>query len=118
MPSVSLELAMSLVSVLWMGKVSASLRVRRIVDTVNRSLSGKLNVTLNVTLAANAASTTVIDARISAFSALLFTPLSANAAVEQAAGGLYVSAQQSGQATVQHANNAQIDRVFRMVILA
>ncbi len=92
--------------------------VRRIVDTVNRSLSGKLNVTLSVTLTANAASTVITDARISAFSALMFAPLTANAATEQAAGGLYVSAQQSGQATIQHANNAQADRRFRVVILS
>ncbi len=92
--------------------------VRRIVDTVNRSLSGKLNVTLSVTLTANAASTVVKDARISAFSALMLMPLTANAAAEQAAGTLYVSAQQSGQATITHANNAQADRSYRIVILA
>ncbi len=92
--------------------------VRRIVDTVNRSLSGKLNVTLSVTLTANSASTIIKDARISAFSALMFAPLTANAAAEQAAGGLYVSAQQSGQATIQHANNAQSDRRFRLCIFA
>lgn len=92
--------------------------VRRIVDVVNRSLSGKLNVTLVVTLNAGTTSTIIKDARIGAFSALLFTPLTANAAIEQAAGGLYVSAQQSGQATIEHASNAQGDRRFRVVILA
>mgnify|MGYP001561535227 CR=1 FL=1 len=92
--------------------------VRRIVDIVNRSLSGKLNVTLSVTLTANATSTTIKDARIGAFSALLFTPLTANASAEQGAGGLYVSAQQTGQATITHASNAQTDRQFRIVILA
>lgn len=98
---------------------AASVRwVRRVVDTVNNSLRGKLNVTLNVTLAANADTTIVTDARISAFSALMFTPLTANAAAEQAAGGLYVTSQRSGEATVAHANNAQSDRMFRMVILA
>jgi hypothetical protein len=90
--------------------------VRRIVDTVNRSLQGKLNNTLNVTLTENASSTVIVDPRISAFSALVFTPLTANAAVEQAAGGLYVSAQKSGEATVEHANNAQYDRRFRLAI--
>jgi hypothetical protein len=92
--------------------------VRRIVDVVNNTQKGKLNVTLNVTLTPNATSTVITDVRISAFSALLFTPRTANAAVEQAAGGLYVSSQQSGQAVVEHANSAQSDREFRVVILA
>jgi hypothetical protein len=92
--------------------------VRRIVDIVNSSLRGKLNVTMSVTLTANATSTIIKDARISAFSALVFVPLSANAAAEQAAGGLYVSAQKSGEATITHANSAQDDRAFRIVILA
>jgi hypothetical protein len=92
--------------------------VRRIVDVVNQSQRGKLNVTLSVTLTAGAALTIVKDARIGAFSALVFMPLSANAAAEQAAGTLYVSAQQTGQATIAHANNAQTDRLFRIVILA
>ena len=90
--------------------------MRRIVDVVNRTLNGKLNATLSVTLTANATSTLIKDARIGATSALMFTPLTANAAAEQAT--LYVSAQQSGQATVEHANNAQADRQFRVLIIA
>ena len=97
---------------------ASALWVRQIVDVVNNSLQGKLNVTLSVTLTPNAATTIIRDSRIGAFSALLFTPLTANAATEQAAGGLYVSAQQTGQATVEHANSAQTDRRFRIVILA
>ncbi len=92
--------------------------LRRIVDVVNSSLRGKLNVTFTVTLNANATSTIIKDARIGAFSALIFTPLTANAAAEQAAGGLYVSEQQTGRATVEHTNSVQSDRVFRIVILA
>ena len=92
--------------------------VRRIVDVVNSARSGKLNVTLNVTLTADTTTTIVTDARISVGSGLLFMPLSANAAAEQAAGTMYVSGQRSGQATITHANNAQTDRSFRIVILA
>ena len=100
-----------------LGDAASGLWVRRVVDVVNNMLRGKLNAVLPVTLAANAATTTVIDARISAFSALLFSPLSAHAAAEIAAGGFYVSAQQSGQAVLTHANNAQADRNFNMAIL-
>lgn len=92
--------------------------VRRIVDTVNNAVRGKMNVTLSVSLAANRATTTITDVRIGAFSALLFTPLTAAAAVEMAAGTLFVSAQKSGEATVSHANNTISDRTFRVVILA
>lgn len=91
--------------------------VRRVVDTVNRMQAGKLNATLSVTLAANADSTVVTDTRLSAGSGLLFMPLSVNAAAEQAAGTMYVSGQRSGQATITHANNAQSDRAFRIVII-
>ena len=89
--------------------------VRRIAEIVNQILTGKQNVARQTTLLANSATTTVIDARISAESALLFSPLTANAAA--AMGGLYVSARQSGQATLTHANNAQTDRQYVMVII-
>lgn len=92
--------------------------VRSVVDVVNNSLAGKLNVTLTVTLAAGATTTTVTDARVSAFSAILLMPLTANAAAEQANGTVYVSAQKSGECTLTHANNAQSDRTFRLLIVA
>lgn len=91
--------------------------VRAVAEVVNRLLSGKMNVTLSVTLTANAASTTVIDARIGVFSALPHHPTTAHAAAEIAAGGFYVSAQQNGQFTLTHANNAQTDRTFTFAIL-
>lgn len=91
--------------------------VRRIAEVVNNILKGKMNVTLSVTLTANAGSTTVIDARIGVGSALLFMPLTAHAAAEIAAGGFYVSAQKNQQATLTHANNAQSDRKFTLAII-
>ena len=92
-----------------------TLWVRRVVDVVNRTLSGKLNATLPITLAANATTTTIIDPRITAYSALLLTPLTAHAAA--IAGSVYVSSQQNGQATFTHTNTAQIDQLFRAVII-
>ena len=91
--------------------------VRRIAAVVNNMLKGKLNAVASVTLAASATTTTVIDARISPFSALLFSPLTAHAAAEIAAGGFYVSAQGDGTATLTHANNSQTDRNFTMAII-
>lgn len=89
---------------------AAQIWVRRVVDTVNNAQRGKINVTLDVTLAPNTTTTTIIDPRISAFSAILFCPTTANAAAELASGHLFVSARQSGQATLTHTDNAQTDR--------
>jgi hypothetical protein len=89
----------------------------RLVDVVNNTLSGKINVTLTITLAANAASTTVTDARISADCVLVFMPLTADAAAELAGGTLYVTSQQNKQATIAHANNSETDRSFRILII-
>jgi LDH2 family malate/lactate/ureidoglycolate dehydrogenase len=88
--------------------------LRRVVDVVNRLNQGKANCTGQVTLVANAASTTLIDARISAFSTIVLSPLTADAAA--ALGTTYISAQQSGSAVITHANNAQADRTFAVAI--
>lgn len=91
--------------------------VRRIVTTVNNTLAGKMNAVLPITLDVDSPTTTVIDSRISAFSALVFAPITANAAAEIGNGTLYASSQQSGQATLTHANNGQADRSFRLLII-
>lgn len=91
--------------------------VRRIVTTVNSTLAGKMNAVLPITLTPDSATTTVIDSRISAFSAIVFSPVTANAATEIGNGTLYVSAKQSGQATITHASNGQADRDFLLLII-
>jgi len=94
---------------------------RQISTVVNNVLRGKLNAVGGTafTLTANAGSTTLTDARLSIDSAVLFDPLTANAAAELAAGNMHVSAanRMNGSWTVAHANNAQTDRSFRYVIL-
>jgi hypothetical protein len=95
-------------SVLW---------IRRIIDVVNRTLQGKLNATLPVTLSAGMTTTTITDARISAFSYIDFMPLTASAAA-MLAGGMFVSSQQSGEATVTHLNSASTDLDFRALIIS
>lgn len=86
-------------------------------DRINNTIAGGLNVTGEVTLTANAATTTLTDTRLSAFSAVIFTPKTANAAAEQGNGTIYVSAYIKGSCTITHANNAQTDRTFRYVII-
>lgn len=85
----------------------------RVSEVVNM-LAAKINCAADLTLAANAAATTMVDARLSAFSALTFMPTTANAAA--ALSGLYVTGQRKGQATINHANNAQVDKTFRVAI--
>lgn len=91
--------------------------MRRNVDVINNMLKGRLNVTLPVTLVVSEGTTTVTDARISAFCAVIMTPLTADAAAEVGNGTIYVSSQQNGQLVLTHANNTQADRKFNLAFL-
>lgn len=93
--------------------------IRKVAEVVNRSLGGKLNAQVEVTLTANAASTTLTDARLTAGSFLDFDPLTANAATEKAAGTIYVTSanRRNGSCVITHANNAQADRAFKVLIV-
>jgi hypothetical protein len=92
--------------------------VRRIADAVNGILKGKVNAVLPVTLTANAASTTVLDARISYFSALILEPLTAHAAAALYASPYVLpTAQASGTVTFDHANDALTDKNFNLLII-
>lgn len=88
--------------------------VRRIADTVNTLLSGKMNVVVPVLLLPGAGATPIIDARISPFSALLFSPRTPAAAAEMTT--LFVVAQTNGRAVVAHSVSSDI-RLFHMAIL-
>ena len=92
----------------------------------NRLNRGKANFavdqsgdgSLTVTLTANVASTTVTDERLSYYSGFEFDPMTANAATEKAAGTIYVTQANrlNGSCVITHANNAQTDRTFRMLV--
>lgn len=88
----------------------------QVVSRINR---GKFNATVDVTLTANAASTTIADARLANTSALVLDPMTAQAATELAAGTVYVLAanRSNGSCVITHANNAQTDRTFRLLII-
>lgn len=89
---------------------------RQIAQAVSRLAAGQSNATGSVTLTANAATTTVTDARMGAASVVLFDPTTANAATELAAGTMRVSTRAGGSFTITHANNAQTDRTFKFLI--
>jgi len=92
--------------------------VERIARSVIGLLQGKLNASLAVTLASGAADTTVRDARISATSTLLLQPLTAHAAaLLYASPYVLIGAQQIGQVVFNHANTANPDQTFNLLII-
>lgn len=93
--------------------------LRQIATVVNRINRGKVNAVLSVTLTESVASTEVVDSRLTPFSGVAFDPMTANAAAELAAGTMYVAEadRETGAWTITHANNAQTDRKFRMVVV-
>lgn len=88
---------------------------RKINTAINQLAQGRSNAVGSVTLAANAATTTVAAGNCGAGSVVLLSPLTAHAAAEIGNGTIYVSAVASGTFTLAHANNAQTDRTFGFV---
>lgn len=88
---------------------------RQIAQAVALVMTGKMNATAQITLAANATATALIDSRIGANTWIGFSPLTADAAA--ALAGLYVSNQANGQATLTHANTASADRTFNLLFI-
>ena len=91
----------------------------KVAMAVNEIRHGHLNTGGLFTLSASVASTTFIDDRISVDSTVVLVPTTANAAAELGAGTLYMSetGRVNGSIVVTHANNAQTDRTFRVVII-
>lgn len=90
---------------------------REIAEVINNTVDGKMNVTGEVTLTNSATSTVVTDVRVGAESLIVFMPITAGAATELAAGGMYVSSQGKQTFTVTHANNSTT-RTFRFAVFA
>jgi hypothetical protein len=89
----------------------------RIREVANNLLRGKLNATLDVTLKANAGTTTVTDPRIGGTSCILPCPLSIDAATELGNGTMWFAAPGDQSVVINHANNPQADRNFRLLII-
>ena len=85
----------------------------------NDLLRGRLNSGGLFTLTANAGTSTLTDDRISIDSTVVLVPTTANASAEIGAGTIYQSetGRINGTAVFTHANNAQADRTFRLVII-
>lgn len=85
---------------------------RRIVTAIRELWEGRSHGFGTFTLTADDTTTTVAAPNCSALSQILFSPKTANAAAEIAAGGMYISAVAQGQFTVTHANDSGTDRTF------
>lgn len=91
---------------------------RLIAESVVGIMNGKTNNVGTFTLTANQATSTITDKRLGEDSVILWVPMTANAAAEIGAGGMYVSTITAGTSfVITHANNAQTDRDFRYVII-
>ena len=91
--------------------------LRRIVESVRSIFRLRLDAAGEVTLAINAASTTVIDTRVGANSAIVLQPMAAVSATEQGNGTVYISSITSGGFVITHANNATAGRIFRYIVM-
>lgn len=89
---------------------------QKLVAIINRLLIGKTNNLIEVTLTANAATTTITDSRISSTTHLSWMPKTANAA---AISLPYVadSGRLNGSVTVTHANDANADKTFSVALI-
>jgi hypothetical protein len=90
---------------------------KKIVLALQQLAAGRSNAVGSVTLAIGAATTVVSDKNCAAGSTPILTPASANAAAEQGAGTLFVSAVTNGSFTITHANSATAGRTFFYALL-
>lgn len=96
---------------------------RKMARAIQSLMLGKSNCTLDVTLAANVATTTIQDPRISSTSAIVPAMATTANAAGAIAAGIYVTsiigatAFQTGSAVINHNNTATTDRTIRFLIV-
>lgn len=86
--------------------------IRKLVDSINNIINGRTENVGQVTLTANAASTTVTNENISEGSEIMLSPKTSNAAAALATTYIPEATILNGSFVIQHANNAQTDRDF------
>jgi len=93
--------------------------LRRMWEVLAQCRRGKMDVVSELTLTANAATSTLNWRGLSPQSVVVFDPKTANAAAELYGGTMYVLTADRGNDawTVTHANNAQTDRVFQVAVI-
>lgn len=92
--------------------------VRAIAESVVRVLGGKTNNVLTVNLPNGVGTTTIKDPRIGVYTSFHWQPLTTNAAaLLWGAPFIIISSQQDGEATFAHANTANADQNFNLVMI-
>ena len=93
--------------------------IRRLYEVMQAMRRGKLENVTEITLTANAATSTLSFKGLSPQSVVVFDPKTANAAAELYGGTMYVLTANRGNDTwtVTHANNAQVDRTFQVAVI-
>jgi hypothetical protein len=91
--------------------------LKKIVLAIAQLAAGRSNAVGTVTLATSAATTVVTDKNCAAGSTPLFTPITANAALEIGNGTMYVSTVANGSFTITHANSATAGRTFLYALI-
>lgn len=93
--------------------------MRRLHDVVRPMRRGKIECVTELTLTANAASTALIDPRLSIQSVVVFDPMTATAATALYGANVYVLEANRGNGTwtVTHNSTADVDRKFRIAII-
>jgi len=88
-----------------------------VAQAINNILQGKINSVGTVTLAANAATTTVNNPLVTANSAIIFTPQTANAAAIALPYVLQSDIIEGTSFDITHANDANADKTFTYTLL-
>lgn len=88
---------------------------RQIATVLNRINRGKINATIDVTLNAGSATTTLTESRLGPNTHLSFMPQTANAAT--AKPSLYITSRTKGTAIINHASSAATDQTFTCLII-
>lgn len=86
--------------------------LRRLAQSIRELWEGRSHAYGTFTLDDGETSTIVTAPNCSPTSEVLFSPKTADAAAEIAAGGMYVSSRGQGEFTVTHANDASTTRTF------
>lgn len=88
---------------------------RAVAEIINNMMDGKTNNTGEITLTSSTTSTTLYDARLSANSTIIMTPMTLNAAKEF--GTCYISSRSNGSAVISHQNTGHSDLLYTYAIV-
>jgi len=93
----------------------AGSNLRQAITAINQLAAGRSNAVYTVTLTAGATTTLVEGENINANAVPLLFPATANAAA--AVATTYAVTTAAGVVTITHANNAQTDRTFNVLVI-